>query len=433
MALSTDKDGIAGAGGMGAALRAGYKQTEVGVIPEDWEVVTLGEIANTSSGTTPARDLADRYYRNGTVHWVKTLDLNNSELLDTDEKVTDIAVNETCLRPYPIGTVLVAMYGGFNQIGRTGLIRIPAAVNQAITAIQPHVTKLQSEYLLATLNFRVSYWKSVASSSRKDPNITSHDVRAFPIARPPLPEQRAIATALSDVDAMLEGLERVIAKKRDIKQGTMQALLTGQTRLPGFSGEWDVKRLGEVASFFKGKGLPKSELSQSGSEPCIHYGELFTRYPETIKLIISRTNGLRDAFRSVANDVLMPTSDVTPRGLAKASCVTVDGVILGGDILVIRSDLRRVNGSFLSYVIRREEDQVLQLVSGSTVFHLYGSDMKKFTFQIPSLPEQTAIATILSDMDTEIAALEARRDKARTLKQGMMQALLTGRVRLPHA
>jgi type I restriction enzyme S subunit len=126
----------------------------------------------------------------------------------------------------------------------------------------------------------------------------------------------------------------------------------------------------------------------------------------------------------------MPTSDVTPRGLAKASCVTIDGVILGGDILVIRSDATKVCGSFLSYVIRREETQVLQLVTGSTVFHLYGSDMKKFTFLLPPLPEQTAIATVLSDMDLELAALEQRRDKTRALKQGMMQELLTGRTRL---
>jgi len=116
----------------------------------------------------------------------------------------------------------------------------------------------------------------------------------------------------------------------------------------------------------------------------------------------------------------MPTSDVTPRGLAKASCVTVDGVILGGDILVIRSDVNRIVGSFLSYLIRREEDQVLQLVTGTTVFHLYGSDMKRFTFKMPSVAEQKAIVAVLHDMDAELAAL----------KQGMMQELLTGRIRL---
>ena len=243
-------------------------------------------------------------------------------------------------------------------------------------------------------------------------------------------EQRAIAAALSDMDALISGLDQLIAKKRDIKQAAMQQLLTGQQRLPGFSGEWELKRLGDVASFLKGKGLPKSELSPYGADPCIHYGELFTLYPETIGEVISRTTGSREAFRSIANDVLMPTSDVTPRGLAKASCVTVDGVILGGDILVIRSDSKQIDGSFLSYVIRSHEDQVLQLVTGSTVFHLYGSDMKKFTFSIPPAPEQTAIVNILSDMDGELTKLESRRQKTNQLKQGMMQELLTGRTRL---
>jgi len=126
----------------------------------------------------------------------------------------------------------------------------------------------------------------------------------------------------------------------------------------------------------------------------------------------------------------MPTSDVTPRGLAKASCVTIDGVILGGDILVIRSDKQRVFGPFLSYIIRREESQVLRLVTGSTVYHLYGSEMKKFSFSLPPLTEQVAITAVLSDMAAELAVLEKRLAKTRALKQGMMQELLTGRTRL---
>jgi type I restriction enzyme S subunit len=279
-------------------------------------------------------------------------------------------------------------------------------------------------HLLRTIDFHSHSGKSGV------PGVNRNDLHELIVHLAPVPEQRSIATALSDVDALLAKLDQFIAKKRDLKQAAMQQLLTGQTRLPGFSGEWEVKRLGDLASFFKGKGLPKSALIPFGAEPCIHYGELFTQYAETIGEIISRTDDSQNSFRSVENDVLMPTSDVTPRGLAKASCVTVDGVILGGDILVIRSDRKRVCGTFLSYVIRSEEDQVLQLVTGSTVFHLYGSDMKKFTFSMPLLSEQTAIATVLSDMDAEITALEARRDKTRALKQGMMQELLTGRIRL---
>ena len=204
-----------------------------------------------------------------------------------------------------------------------------------------------------------------------------------------------------------------------------------QTEVGVIPEEWEVKRLGDVATFYKGKGLPKSALSESGAEPCIHYGELFTRYLETIREIYSRTRTSEGVFRSVANDVLMPTSDVTPRGLAKASCVRVDGVILGGDILVIRSETHRVHGPFLSLVIRYEETQVLQLVTGSTVYHLYGSDMKNFTFSMPPLPEQRAIATALSDVDGLLGGLDRLIAKKRDLKQAAMQQLLTGQTRLP--
>jgi type I restriction enzyme, S subunit len=269
----------------------------------------------------------------------------------------------------------------------------------------------------------------MAQSTRSQVPITAQ--RKLSVDIPPTKaEQETIAEALSDADALIESLEQLLTKKRQLKQGAMQELLTGRKRLSGFCGEWEVKRLGDVATFHKGKGLPKSAIEPFGADPCIHYGELFPRYPETIQESISRTNSSGDCVRSVVNDVLMPTSDVTPNGLAKASCVRTRGVILGGDILVIRANADLVFGSFLSYVIRHAQEQVLQLVTGTTVFHLYAADMKKFTFSIPSVLEQRAIVAVLDDMDGEIAVLEAKLVKARSIKQGMTQELLTGRIRL---
>ncbi|MFO0879954.1 MAG: restriction endonuclease subunit S [Gemmataceae bacterium] len=248
-------------------VKPGYKQTEVGIIPEDWEVRCIGDLATLSSGTTPARALWDRYYKNGTIPWVKTLDLNNGEIHSTDELVTDLALSETSLRKYPVGTVLVAMYGGFGQIGRTGILRLPATVNQALSAIQADRCHILPEYLLRVLNFRVMYWRTVASSSRKDPNISSNDIRAFPLSSPPTrAEQEAIAGALSDADALIESLEQLVAKKRQIKHGAMQELLTGQKRLPGFEAssgykqtevgvipeDWEVRPLAQLAQVRSG-------------------------------------------------------------------------------------------------------------------------------------------------------------------------------------
>ncbi len=210
----------------------GTKPSELGKIPEDWEVVILNEVCNFGGGTTPPRSQNDRYFVNGTNNWVKTTDLNNSLISISEEQITDLAISDTGLKKYPVGTVLTAMYGGFNQIGRTGYITQASSINQALVAIKPKPKKLNSYYLLANLNYNVGYWKGVASSSRKDPNITSNDVKAYIIALPRVEEQSIIASILWDMDEEIQTLKQRLAKTRQIKQGMMQELLTGKTRLP---------------------------------------------------------------------------------------------------------------------------------------------------------------------------------------------------------
>jgi type I restriction enzyme S subunit len=407
-------------------VKPGYKQTEVGVIPEDWEVSTVGREFDVKLGKMLDAEkntgVPKPYLGNRSVQW---------DQIDTSElammRMTRGDMERFRLRKGD----LLACEGG--EVGRAAIWHAPIEecyYQKALHRLRP-LRGFDSRLMVGLLRL----WSESGLLSNY---VTQTSIAHLPREKfvevtmpvPPLPEQQVIASALSDADELIESLEQLLTKKRQIKLGAMQELLTGKKRLPGFSGEWEVKKLGEVASFYKGKGLPKSAITESGAEPCIHYGELFTRYPETIGDIYSRTDISEGVFRSVANDVLMPTSDVTPRGLAKASCVTVDGVILGGDILVIRTDRKLVFGPFLSFLIRYEESQVLQLVTGSTVYHLYGSDMKKFSFFMPSISEQTAIAEVLSDMDAEIKALETKLTKARQVKQGMMQELLTGSIRL---
>ena len=264
-------------------------------------------------------------------------------------------------------------------------------------------------------------------------HLYGHDMANFSFTMPSIQEQRAIAKVLSDVDGLINALDALIAKKRAIKQATMQQLLTGKTRLPGFSTPWEAKRLREIASFFKGSSLfTKMNMSVDGKRRCIHYGELFTTYGECISEVLHGTDREEAFFRSVSNDVLMPASDVTPNGLATASCISESDIILGGDILVIRVPAEILNGVFLAYAIKINRNQVMQLVTGTTVYHLYGHDMANFSFVMPSIQEQRAIAQVLSDMDAEIAALEHRRHKTIAIKQGIMQQLLTGKVRLLH-
>ena len=232
---------------------------------------------------------------------------------------------------------------------------------------QSHIIKRQiRQHLGATIN-----------------QITNKSLNSFEVPFPPLSERHAVTEALRDVDALLGGLDRLIAKKRDLKQAVMQQLLTGRTRLPGFDGEWGMIRLGDIVSFLKGSGLSKADLALDGKRRCVHYGELFTTYGECITEVLHGTDREESFVHSHCNDVLMPTSDVTPRGLATASCIRVSDIILGGDILVIRPPAEILNGEFLAHSIRANRDQVLQFVSGTTVFHLYGRDMANFCFPCP--------------------------------------------------
>lgn len=387
------------------------KMTEVGVIPEDWAVMMVGDLSKLSSGTTPARAMQDRYFNNGTIPWVKTLDLNNAEIYSTDECVTTIAIEETSLIPYPVGTVLVAMYGGFAQIGRTGLLRIPATVNQALTAIQTDRRRLSPDFLLNVLNFGVEYWKKVASSSRKDPNITSGDIRAFPLGMPPtLAEQEAIATALSDADGLIASLEQLGAKKQQIKHGAMQELLTGRKRLPGFTGEWETKPFDSVIRRLNAKDyqIQTARYQSTGRYPVVDQGK---------HQIV--------AYSDQANRVFpCPTGGVIVFGDHTCIFKFVDfDFVVGADGVQLLQAKAPHLTAFQSMQL-----QVNGIVP--TGYNRHYGQLRQLRLSTPSPDEQSAIAAILSDLDAEIAALEAKLAKARRVKQGMAQELLTGRIRV---
>ena len=396
-----------------------------------WDSASIGSLATTSSGTTPSRALADRYYRGGSIPWVKTMDLANTKIFETSERVTDQAVRETSLTVYPVGTVLVAMYGGFQQIGRTGLLCVPAAVNQAITAVQADTARLVPEYLLATLNYRVGYWRSVASSSRKDPNITGNDVRAFPIALPPPKEQRAIAEALSDVDALLAGLDRLIAKKRDLKHAAMQQLLTGLTRLPGHNSQWEVKTLRQIVRTPITDGPHLTPTFLDDGIPFLSVNNLVGGRIDWRDLrFISQED--HEQFsrkcRPRKGDILIGKA----ASVGRVAFVDRDVEFnIWSPIAVIRVDDSHA-ARFVYYQLQSADlaKQITLLTNASSQGNIGMVDIERLKLSVPDYAEQLAIATVLSDMDSELEALEARHQKTRALKQAMMQELLTGRIRL---
>jgi type I restriction enzyme S subunit len=242
-------------------------------------------------------------------------------------------------------------------------------------------------------------------------------LRPFPIQLPALPEQRAIAAALSDVDGLLGALDRLIAKKRDLKQAAMQQLLTGQTRLPGFKGEWVVKRLGAVAEIVMGQSPSSSNYNTHGAGLPLIQGNADIKDRRTIKRIFTTQMTKRGRSGDILMSVRAPVGEISRAGF---------DVCLGRGVCAIRYD-----NDFMYHCLIYMEPTWAKLSKGSTFDSVNSADVKALELKLPIEPaEQTAIASVLSEMDAELAALEQRREKTRALKQGMMQELLTGRTRL---
>lgn len=406
-------------------VKKGYKQTEIGLIPMDWEVKKIGEVLKVIGGG------AFKSIDNSRIgiKWLKIANVGINQAVWNEENYLPLdLVKENQNFLLHEGDYVIALTRPIldKKLKITKLTKndVPALLNQRVGKIE---VEKDNDNDFAYFLFQKSgtinaLLQSMAGTD--PPNLSNKGIYNIDCALPPtIAEQTAIATALSDTDGLITGLEKLIAKKRNIKQGAMQQLLQPKDG-------WEVKKLGEIALFYKGKGLPKSHINDNGKFKCIHYGELFTKHKEYIREVISYTNETLNLFYSITNDVLMPTSDVTPNGLATASCIKENGVILGGDVLVIRISEKILDGIFLSYFVTKNREQVMKLVSGSTVYHLSGSDMKNLTVYFPLIEEQNRIVSILTEMDAELSALEQKLEKYKKIKLGMMQELLTGKTRL---
>ena len=317
-------------------------------------------------------------------------------------------------------------------------------INQSVAVVRPN-ERIDANFLKLLLEgpyYQRKMIEDAGGSTIKHIYITI--VNLMKIAVPhSLSEQRAIATALSNVDALLAKIDQLIAKKRDLKQAAMQQLLTGQTRLPGFSGEWEVKRLGDLFAFSGGHTASRDQLSSSGY--CyLHYGDIHKSTKTFIDL---------DAEYLDIPKLRVRLSDVTPSSMLKdGDVVFVDAseddegtsrhvvvvnplekpYISGLHTIVAKSKTDLLDNGFKRFCFQaRSIKQQFQFFAvGTKVSGISKISIAKIELMFPPRAEQTAIATVLSDMDAELAALQARQGKTRSLKQGMMQVLLTGRIRL---
>lgn len=384
-------------------MKAGYQQTELGILPKDWTATKLSKICEVIRGASP-RPKGDKRFYGGVIPRLMVEDVTRDGKFVTPQ--VDFLTEEGAKRSRPCkkGTLTIVCSG---TVGIPAFLSVDACIHDGFLALVSIQKNISDDYLYHQLGRLRDNFNSAATHGGVFTNLTTSGVKEFTVPFPPTKaEQEAIARALSDADALIESLEQLITKKRLIKQGAMQELLTGKRRLPGFKGRWKVKKLGEVLSIAHGRSQ-KSVIDESGQYPILATGGQI---------------GSASAYLYDKPSVLIGRKGTIDKPqYMDTPFWTVDTLFY--------STIHEPNvAKFLYYRFCLIDWKRYNEASG--VPSLNARTIENIEVALPRADEQTAIAYALSDMDAEIAALEDKLTKAKVIKQGMMQELLTGRIRL---
>lgn len=424
----------------------GYKKTEIGVIPEDWEIVPITKATSAIFlGLTAKVD----YVNSGGIPLIRASDIASGRLKFSDARTISVRQHKelTKYRRPKKEDVLVSKSG---SLGVCAIVDVDRdfSIYESIIVIQSN-SLLNSNFLLWLVRDERTQIRMIGEKVGSTVGHLNLEMfRKLIIPLPPIPEQKAIAQTLSDVDTLIAALDKLIAKKRNIKTATMQQLLTGKTRLPGFGEgkgykktevgvipeDWEVDYLGEYAEVTKLAGF--------------EYTNYFNSYRDGGEIIVIRGVNITNNTLNLENVKTIPkaTSNKLPRSQLKKNDLVFAYVGTIGPVFLIEQSGKYHLGpntaritpknmvipQFLFFYFKSNllESEINEKISIGAQPSLSMLKIRSFKIIKPPIPEQQAIAQVLSDIDTEITALEKRRAKTQAIKQGMMQELLTGRTRL---
>lgn len=403
-----------------------YKETEIGMIPEDWEVKKISQITTATAGGTPSTFVKE--YWSGNILWMNSGELNNKRIFDVENRITDLGLKNSSTKLIPSNSVLIGLAGQGKTRGTAAINYVELCTNQSIAAIFPSDSFI-SEYLYFNLDFRYDELRllSTGDGGRGGLNLTI--IKNLDIAFPSKSEQQTIANTLTDIDQLINSLEKIIIKKLNIKQGAIQELLSGRKRLPRFKNAWRIKDLGEIAEI------------RDGTHQTPYYVESGVPFY---------------SVENVTNNDFRNTKYISEE---EHKVLTKNFEIEKGDILMTRigsiGECKLIDWNVrASFYVSLALLKITDSVSSAFIYHYSLSDYfkkqadaKSLQYATPKkinlgeiagikvflpfdIEEQVAIAQVLSDMDSEIDALETKLAKYQKIKQGMMENLLTGRIRL---
>ena len=387
-------------------IPSGYKPSPLGIIPEDWEVKRLGKICT--------------HFKSGIT-------------------ITSKDIHEDGLYPVYGGNGLRGYANTFTHdgsyilIGRQGALCGNVNYVDGKNYISEHAIAVQTNENMQWLKYKLENWNlNRFSESSAQPGLSVEKLVRYKLSVPTLKEQNKIADILSLWDTAIAKQTALIEKLTLRKRGLMQQLLTGKKRLEGFSGEWKEVRLGEIGVFFKGGGVPKNKITNSGNK-CLTYGDLYTKYDFVISDVKSYIDDhtANESVKIRYGDICFAGSGETKEDIGKcAAFIDNEYGYAGGDIIVFRAN--DCNPITLSYILNSSDviRQKSNMGQGHSVVHIYPYQLEKLLIKLPSRAEQDAIATILMESDKEIEIQKQKLAAMQEQKKGLMQVLLTGKKRI---
>lgn len=398
----------------------GYKQTEAGVIPEDWDVSTIGDFTVWKSGGTPSRKRTD--FWEGEIPWISGSTLKTFEITTSDQFLTAEGVAAGSNMAPVDATLLLVRGSALHNHIRAGLVVSPVSFNQDVKSLMPFESVYPKYLTFFIQGMESELLKLVSSAGNSAGVLDTELVKNFKFLKPSLEEQTSIANALSDVDGLIGSLEKLIAKKRAIKTAAMQLLLTGKKRLPPFDqthtgykqtdlgeipNDWEVRNISEALTIRHGKDQKQVER-ENGDFPVLGTGGEIGR---TNSFLYNKPSVLIGRKGSINKPIYMDTPFWTV------------------DTLFYSEVDAKYSAKFIYYKFCQIDWMSYNEASG--VPSLNASTIENVPLAFPiNIEEQLTISNVISEMDKEIEALEQRLNKTQQLKQGMMQELLTGRTRL---
>lgn len=404
-------------------------------IPEGWSVKKLGEMGKFVSGGTP--DTEKPEYWNGDIIWLTPSEITKLPtrfVSDSERKITRAGLKNSSAVLLPVGSLIICTRA---TVGDCCINIKEVSTNQGFKNLIPENSNIDFLYYLISSHKTDLIRKACGSTFLE---ISKHDIEKLKYSVPPLPEQEKIAEILEAWDLAIEKLTALIEQKKLLKKGLMQRLLTGKQRLPGFSEPWKKVKLGECFSFLKTSSYSRAETTDCGEVHYIHYGDIHTKYPlhifpKDINIYISTKQASKSDCLKTGDLILLDASE-DYEGTTK--CVELlnisddEKVVSGLHTLALRDSTQNFINGFRAYItsIPFVKNNFLKQVTGIKVYGVSKDNLKKIKIPIPSLSEQKAIADILSKADEEIDLLTRKLSALKEQKTGLMQQLLTGKIRV---